>query len=749
MIPGLREFLNGSVPDLAVWFLEATAVALGVFLLTLLILMVTRWGDRHATGKALCMSILLHVCFWMSWRSAVLMQAATPTARPEEPPIKVRRIVVEGDDRTPENQPGNTPVWEKPPETQAPELARLDQTARTLQPLAAPERQPDDPFEAPPPDVPELTARPEEPTATPELQQQAEQGPKAVAAVPMKIDEPTAEARPDVQLPSVPTVRQPLSREGSVADAPVERPPTEGAAERMDANPDPIPNTSSITAPADAVAMIPKATLTESIERRTSPAPVPLPSDEQGTQPQQPGQGTTTTASTSPFTRERSRTTKGTDDGTLERFRPQVTPTTPEPTADRRLASREGIRTETPLDGPTANIVAPNFDAVRNRDTARLPATYRLRQLAKRKDVALKYGGTDASEKAVEASLKWLAIHQSAEGFWDADGFNHHCPPGDRCTGLGGAAKTDPQGNDRRGAGTKADSGITGLAILAFLGAGYTHEEGAYADQVDRALRWLIRQQREDGYLGGEATYYEANYCHGIAAYAMAEALGMQGDPQADPQLREAVARAVAYTISIQSPDGGWRYRKGQQSDMSMFGWQLMALKSAEIAGIEVPSDVKGQMVQFLKDRSQGSSGGLASYRPGEAITSPMTAEALFCKQILGLRRENKASVEAINHLLRSPPRLSQRNDYYWYYGTLAMYQYGGSSFKQWNDALRESLLSIQRKTGHAAGSWDPDGPWGGIGGRVYSTALCTLCLEVYYRFLPLYQVGGTYEGTP
>jgi hypothetical protein len=299
-------------------------------------------------------------------------------------------------------------------------------------------------------------------------------------------------------------------------------------------------------------------------------------------------------------------------------------------------------------------------------------------------------------------------------------------------------------------AGQHADTGVTALALLAFLGAGYTHEEGQYADQVDRTIRWLIRQQREDGFLGGKATHFEQMYCHAMATYALAEAYGMQSDLSSDARLREPLVRAVAYIVDNQNPDGGWRYVKGQSSDMSIFGWQLMALKSAEIAGLTIPESTKVNMVRFLKDRSLGQNKGLAGYRlvGGQPLppTDSMTAEALFCKQMLGISRTNQASLEAVEFIMRHVPRSSTHNLYFWYYGTLAMYQYGGTPWREWNESLRETLIAEQRTRGHLAGSWDPKAPWGPYGGRVFSTALSTLCLEVYYRFLPLYQFGGQFD---
>jgi hypothetical protein len=236
-------------------------------------------------------------------------------------------------------------------------------------------------------------------------------------------------------------------------------------------------------------------------------------------------------------------------------------------------------------------------------------------------------------------------------------------------------------------------------------------------------------------------------YCHAMATYALAEAYGMQSDPKSDTRLREPVSRAVAYILENQNEsDGGWRYIKTQDSDMSMFGWQLMALKSAEITNIPVPHAAKRRMVQFLKDRSLGQQQGLAGYRVNMPVTPSMTAEALFSKQMLGIQRTHPACTEAVEYLLKNPPKLSDYDLYYWYYGTLAMYQYGGEPWQTWNEALRDRLIADQVKTGDLAGSWDPKDRWGLYGGRLYSTTLSTLCLEVYYRFLPLYNMGGQYD---
>jgi hypothetical protein len=224
-----------------------------------------------------------------------------------------------------------------------------------------------------------------------------------------------------------------------------------------------------------------------------------------------------------------------------------------------------------------------------------------------------------------------------------------------------------------------------------------------------------------------------------------------------DLRLRSALAKAVAFTVSQQDQrSGGWRYKRGQEGDVSMFGWQMMSLKSAEIAGVSISPQVRDRMEGFLKTVRQGRNGGLFGYRrslkPGTKDSEPptpvMTAEAMFCQQMLGYPRDTPSSRESVEFLLKNMPRASELNYYYWYYGTLAMYQYGGSAWNDWNAVVRDSLIAEQRTDGDLAGTWDPNDRWGPYGGRLYSTALATLTLEVYYRLLPLYRLNEKTEPT-
>lgn len=381
--------------------------------------------------------------------------------------------------------------------------------------------------------------------------------------------------------------------------------------------------------------------------------------------------------------------------------------------------------TETTDTSPQPTFVKPSLPTM-SRAPSRAAETYQARSIDQRMANVLKRGGSEESERAVENSLKWMAGVQEMDGRFSAARHG------------GGLVKYDPQGQDRQGGGKFADSGITGLVVLSFLGAGYTHERGPYAAEVRRALDWLISQQSGNGYLGGNATKYDQNYCHAIATFALAEAYAMQKDPGDYPALKAAVKKGVKLIAAFQNDDGGWRYGRGgesSESDMSMFGWQLMALKSAVNAGIPVPEETRQAMVKFLVARGRGTHGGLAGYRTADKPTPAMTAEALFCRQMFTVKTNNTANQEATEYLQKNLPRLANYDEYYWYYGTLAMHHVDDEPWKEWNGALRDMLISLQRQEGPLAGSWDPKGKWAGIGGRLYSTALSTMCLEVYYRY--------------
>jgi hypothetical protein len=340
-------------------------------------------------------------------------------------------------------------------------------------------------------------------------------------------------------------------------------------------------------------------------------------------------------------------------------------------------------------------------------------------------------GGSAQTEAAVVAALGWLARAQSADGRWDANRF-----------GAGQEQKV--LGHDRGGAGRKADTGISALAILAFLGAGHSHQQGDYQDTVRRGLEFLVRSQAADGSLFGDSTLYAQMYCHSMATFALAEAHAMTGDDR----IRLAVAKAIAYSLRAQhTTTGGWRYRPNEIGDTSQLGWQMMALASAKRAGHEIPTYTWTRIGRFLHSVRRGQHGGLASYRPDGPPTTSMTAEALYCRLLLaemgGDAMDEAAASEATRQLVAALPNRQRVNLYYWYYATLALHHRSlanntnAAAWRAWNDAITSSLLETQVATGPDAGSWNTNTVWGGYGGRVYTTSMAAMCLEVYYRYAP------------
>lgn len=353
-----------------------------------------------------------------------------------------------------------------------------------------------------------------------------------------------------------------------------------------------------------------------------------------------------------------------------------------------------------------------------------VPAAYADRADGRRAAAAAARGGSEETERAVRSALAWLAAAQSGDGRWAA-------------ARHGAGVERSVQGQHRQGAGARSDHGVTGLALLAFLGAGQTHRDGPHADHVRRGIDFLVARQRADGSLAGDAEFFAALYCHGMATIALAECAALTGDTRLLPPLE----RAVRHTLAMQNlTTGGWRYAAGDRGDTSQLGWQLMVLSSARNAGMQGLEPAEGRARHFLASVSSGAAGGLAAYRPGERASLTMTAEAAFCRQLLGAAPDEPAVREALDLIARSPPDRSHPNAYTWYYATLASFHAGGPQWDAWNARLQAALLPLQRHDGTFDGSWDPDPVWGGHGGRVYSTALSAMTLEVYYRHLPMHR---------
>lgn len=345
-----------------------------------------------------------------------------------------------------------------------------------------------------------------------------------------------------------------------------------------------------------------------------------------------------------------------------------------------------------------------------------------------RSQMVVHEGGTIHSEAAVANGLRWISRHQSSDGSWSLGQFHVQSDCKGRCGGVGGA---------------DSDTAATGLALLPFLGAGQTPERGIYSEHVKRGLAWLVNAQKSNGDLrSGSGNMY----AHGIASIALCEAYMLTKDEA----LRKPAQKAIDYIVKAQDTgsgrrSGGWRYSPGEPGDLSVVGWQLMALQSGRHAGLTVPKSVFDRADNFLDSVQSGKHGGLYCYMPKRSPEDAMIAEGLLCREYLGWPAEHPGLAEGSKHLLKHLPKPEKPNIYYWYYATQAMHHLGGEDWDTWNTAARETLIELQSDEGHEAGSWDPvGGAIGGhdvqAGGRLYMTSLAICTLEVYYRHLPIYR---------
>ncbi len=321
----------------------------------------------------------------------------------------------------------------------------------------------------------------------------------------------------------------------------------------------------------------------------------------------------------------------------------------------------------------------------------------RNRKGASKQAALLKFGGK-GTLPAVDKGLAWLAKNQQPEGGWNNS------------------------------------VGTSGLALLAFLGAGHTTKVGAYKATVQRGFDWLIAQGRRDG----DRLVYERErmYDQGIAAFALCEECAMSQNPQT----RAAAISAIAEVLAAQSNLGGWRYHhRGSDADTSVTGWQIMALKAAKDVDIRIPVSAFENATRFLM--SVKSEGGPA--QRGRAndertatfgYTGPggswnLTGVGLVSLQFMRSRDEALMR-KAANFLMQTPPQIGQRPPdlYGLYYGTIGIFQMGGDYWKKWNEPMKAGLLASQ----HADGHWDL------YSGDALSTAFAVLTLEVYYRYAPI-----------
>jgi hypothetical protein len=331
-------------------------------------------------------------------------------------------------------------------------------------------------------------------------------------------------------------------------------------------------------------------------------------------------------------------------------------------------------------------------------------------------------GGGDDTEKAVAAALEWLKRQQGdKDGLWSL------------------------MGPYQDGGSQENRLAATAMALLAFQGAGITTEAGPHRAVVARGWKRLLELQQQDGSFDvGELPHLHALYSHAQATMAICELYGLTRDPRHGEHAR----RALAYCVAAQGPNGGWKYEPGKPGDMSVTGWYMMALKTAEMAGLDVPAETFARLGEFLDSVAveDGARYGYMRYSTLKAVTqvtAAVTAEGLLCRQFLGWPQRDPRLVRGLELVMAEKPitfKGDSKDVYAWYYITQVAHHMEGEPWGRWNERLRTELPLAQATAGRERGSWDPSlDRWGRVGGRLFVTCFCTWMLETYYRHLPLY----------
>jgi hypothetical protein len=385
---------------------------------------------------------------------------------------------------------------------------------------------------------------------------------------------------------------------------------------------------------------------------------------------------------------------------------------------DTALAPQQIPQREDALTVEPTTVESPLLEQPLPSDSQPIRMALSGREQGMRQALLSAYGGTRGTQNAVREALRWLSRNQMKNGMWSMTG---------RYT---------------NGSKSENQEAATALALLAFQGAGYTpSSDGSepFTRTVSKAWTALLDRQDENGNFFHAGRSTGQLYTQAICTIAICELYGMTQDLK----YREPAQRAIDYCVKAQSPEGGWRYFPGKDSDLSVTGWFVMALQSARMAGLGVPSTTLDNITRFLDSVSRND-GSEYAYQLRQGATPSMSAEGLLCRQYLGWEHSDLRLQRGADRLIKNLPvwKDGKRDVYYWYYATQVCHHMESQHWRAWNEVMREVIPDNQVREGRERGSWDPQGDrWGEPGGRLFVTCLSTYMLEVYYRHLPIYQL--------
>lgn len=333
-------------------------------------------------------------------------------------------------------------------------------------------------------------------------------------------------------------------------------------------------------------------------------------------------------------------------------------------------------------------------------------------------------------DEAIDRGLAYLHKTQNRDGSWSAEGLTRFGVP-----------------SSPRGGGGSGDLAVTALAVMAFLSDGHVPGEGPYRDAVDRGIRYVMTQQSQTGQFAAPFGANTEMYYQGICTLMLAEVVGMVDGRLAD-DLRSRLAAAVRVILEAQRRSGrdagGWRYSvHGSDADLSVTGWQLLALRAAKNVGCDIPADRIQAAVDYIRKCHDPRTGGYTYVIYGN-VTVPCTGTGVLALELCGKEyHKSPEAVRAASYLLQNSITPGRPHFFYGvYYVSQAMFQMGEMLGTNYWTTYRRDLhrLLLQSSPQQSDGSWSGRAIDDGRLGTAYCTAMAVLALTVEYRLLPIYQ---------
>ena len=331
---------------------------------------------------------------------------------------------------------------------------------------------------------------------------------------------------------------------------------------------------------------------------------------------------------------------------------------------------------------------------------------------------------------AITKGLEWVAKQQHRDGHWEATGGQY-------------------------------PSAMTGLGGMVLLMQGSTLREGKYADNIRRAVDWLMERSQRNGLLANPNNAVEAGrymYGHGFALLFLSQIYGEEEDNDRRRKLEDILTRAVLFTGKAQSSRGGWYYTSaadGHDADEgSVTVTQMQALRAAKNAGIAVPKSIIDKGMKYLEHSTTDGGGVIYSLSQagGRALGGgqpALTAAAIACGFSAGEYSSPLAKKWIKFCQVHIPVGDSNRfghDEYTHYYYAQALYTLGEEGYAKLFPDSREGerlTWSKYRKVmfDHLVRMQSGDGSWnGGYIGPIFATTAYLTLLQLDNGTLPIYQ---------